>query len=166
MRRAIDRPTYHSQRVSRIEHARCINKQRSDGWIFVTRRVKRNNNISRLLPVRRFAFFRFASTKGLDRASLLNIIQVDITYKVISRFFAIGRRKKIDLRVFFFFLSRLTRMSPRKKKKRRRKNKFYTKKLYVEAFGRSKGDVKKTSTFSRCSLTVSSFHRAVSRRRT
>lgn len=105
MRRAIDRPTYHSQRVSRIEHARCINKQRSDGWIFVTRRVKRNNNISRLLPVKRFAFFRFASTKGFDRASLLNIIQVDITYKVISRFFAIGRRKKIDLRVFFFFLS-------------------------------------------------------------
>lgn len=105
MRRAIDRPTYHSQRVSRIEHARCINKQRSDGWIFVTRRVKRNNNISRLLPMKRFAFFRFASTKGLDRASLLNIIQVDITYKVISRFFAIGRRKKIDLRVFFFFLS-------------------------------------------------------------
>lgn len=28
---------------------------------------------------------------------------MDITYKVISRFFAIGRRKKIDLRVFFFF---------------------------------------------------------------
>lgn len=55
--------------------------------------------------MKRFAFFRFASTKGLDRASLLNIIQVDITYKVISRFFAIGRRKKIDLRVFFFFLS-------------------------------------------------------------
>lgn len=55
--------------------------------------------------MKRFAFFRFASTKGFDRASLLNIIQVDITYKVISRFFAIGRRKKIDLRVFFFFLS-------------------------------------------------------------
>lgn len=125
MRRAIDRPTYHSQRVSRIEHARCINKQRSDGWIFVTRRVKRNNNISRLLPVKRFAFFRFASTKGFDRASLLNIIQVDITYKVISRFFAIGRRKKIDLRVFFFSFSVDEDVTSEKEEKKKEEQVLY-----------------------------------------
>lgn len=75
--------------------------------------------------MKRFAFFRFASTKGLDRASLLNIIQVDITYKVISRFFAIGRRKKIDLRVFFFSFSVDEDVTSEKEEKKKEEQVLY-----------------------------------------
>lgn len=50
---------------------------------------------------------------------------MDITYKVISRFFAIGRRKKIDLRVFFFSFSVDEDVTSEKEEKKKEEQVLY-----------------------------------------